>query len=372
VPGRSIATVLAPAERTLVTLELRPAVGADREAWSTFLAARPEGDVLQSWAWGEASAGEPGEHWARLVLSGPDGRIRAIAQVLDRRTSFGRTILYVPHGPVWEREAPDAAELLGRMLHGLRVHARSRKGVVLKLDPRASADATVNASLSRALLASGMRRPRHDLQAPTTRVIALEPGADPVAGWAKDARAELRRAEREGVTARVVRDLDAGALDAFAGLLEETSDRQAFRARSHSFLVALARSLSPNGDWFLALAEHEGRLLAGAVAPRTGDRGWYLYAASTRDPDLARKRGPYAVMGALLRAHRDAGTRSFDLWGVRERDDPTVNVAWEGFSLFKRRFGGMPVRHPGTFDLVIDPFWHTIRDVRERLMDLRR
>jgi hypothetical protein len=26
----------------------------------------------------------------------------------------------------------------------------------------------------------------------------------------------------------------------------------------------------------------------------------------------------------------------------------------------------MPVRHPGTFDLVVDRFWYTIRDVRER------
>jgi lipid II:glycine glycyltransferase (peptidoglycan interpeptide bridge formation enzyme) len=355
-----------------VALELRTAVEGDRDPWTAFLASRPEGDVLQSWAWGDASADEPDEHWERLVVSEGGGRIRAIAQVLDRRTAFGRTILYVPHGPVWEREASDSAEVLGRVLQGLRVHARSRKGVVLKLDPRASDDATVTASLSRSLIATGMRRPRHDLQAPTTRVIELEAAVDPVAGWAKDARAELRRAEREGVTTRVLREPDAGALDAFHELLAETSDRQAFRARSRAFLAALADELSATGDWFLALAEHEGQVLAGAVAPRTGDRGWYLYAASTRDPELARKRGPYAVMGALLRAHRDAGSRSFDLWGVRERDDPTVKVAWEGFSLFKRRFGGTPVRHPGTFDLVIDPLWHAIRDVRERLMDLRR
>jgi lipid II:glycine glycyltransferase (peptidoglycan interpeptide bridge formation enzyme) len=355
-----------------MALRLRPAGEADREAWSRFLASRPEGDLLQSWAWGEAGAGEPDERWTRLLLEADDGRVRGLAQVLDRRTSFGRTILYVPHGPVWEREAPDAAELLGRLLHGLRRHARSRKGVVLKLDPRASDDATVDAAIGRALRAAGLRRPRHDLQAPTTRVIELETDRDPVEGWAKDARAELRRADREGVTTRVLRSADDASLDAFHALLAETSDRQAFRARTRGFLGTLAVELSHDDDWFLALAEHEGRVLAGAVAPRTGDRAWYLYAASTRDPDLARMRGPYAVMGALTRAHRDAGTRSFDLWGVRERDDPTVKLAWEGFSLFKRRFGGTPVRHPGTFDVVIDPFWDTIRDVRERMVDLRR
>ena len=58
---------------------------------------------------------------------------------------------------------------------------------------------------------------------------------------------------------------------------------------------------------------------------------------------------------------------------MRERDDPAATMAWEGFSLFKRRFGGRPVRHPGTFDLVVDPFWHVLRDARERVLDrLRR
>ena len=106
--------------------------------------------------------------------------------------------------------------------------------------------------------------------------------------------------------------------------------------------------------------------------PRTGDRAWYLYAASTRDTELARKRGPYAVMAALFRAHAEAGTRTLDLWGVTEEADEPQDATWAGFSLFKRRFGGMPVRHPGTFDLVVDPFWNTIRDLRERLLDARR
>jgi peptidoglycan pentaglycine glycine transferase (the first glycine) len=171
--------------------------------------------------------------------------------------------------------------------------------------------------------------------------------------------------------ARVDREADPAALDAFHALLAATGERARFRVRSRDFLGALARPLAASGDWFLALAEHEGRVLAGAAAPRTGDRAFYLYAASTRDPELVAKRGPYAAMAALQRSLREAGTRTLDLWGVREMDDPSSDPAWEGFSLFKRRFGGTARRHPGTFDLVIDPRWNRIRDVRERLRDPR-
>ena len=352
-----------------MSLAVREAVPDDRGAWAAFVASRPEADVLQAWAWGEAGALEPGERWRRLMAVDGQGRTRGVAQVLARATSFGRTILYVPHGPLWDREALDAAEVLARLLVALRALSREQRGVVLKLDPRASEDATVTAGARRALRAAGARPARHDLQALTTRILPLAESEDPVAGWSKDARAELRRAEREGSTARVDRTGSAEALDAFHGLLVETSDRQGFRARSRRFLGELATHLAASEDWFLALAEHDGRLLAGAVAPRTGDRAFYLYAASTRDPELARRRGPYAAMAALLRAHRDAGTRSLDLWGVREVDDPDGEAAWEGFSLFKRRFGGVPVRHPGTYDLVVDPFWARLRDLRERVRD---
>ena len=77
-------------------------------------------------------------------------------------------------------------------------------------------------------------------------------------------------------------------------------------------------------------------------------------------------------MASLQRSLREAGTRTLDLWGVREPGDPTADQGWEGFSLFKRRFDGAPLRHPGTFDLVIDTRWNRLRDVHERLLDVRR
>lgn len=353
-----------------MSLLIREATPDDRADWTAFVGSRGEGDILQAWAWGSAGSAEPDENWSRLMVVDSAGHIRGVAQVLARSTSLGRTIQYVPHGPLWDREASDAAEILARLLIGLRTHGRKRRGVVLKLDPRASADASVTAAVARALTSGGAVPTRHDLQAPTTRIIDLDAGDDPVAGWSRDARAEARRADREGTTTIIDRTGDAGALDAFHGLLAQTSERQGFRIRSRDFLQRLAEPLAASGDWFLALASHEGTPLAGAIAPRTGDRAFYLYAASTRDRELARKRGPYAVMASLMRGHREAGTRSLDLWGVREPDDDSVDPSWEGFSLFKRRFNGTPLRHPGTFDLVLDPTWHRLRQLRERVRSM--
>lgn len=362
-----------------MSLAARRATADDRERWGAFIAQRPDADVLQSWAWGEAGSGEPGETWLRLLVEDETGAIRGVAQVLARTAFLGRRIMYVPHGPVWEREAADASEVLDALLAALRQLGRDMAGVVLKLDPRAVPGAHGADELAALLVSRGLRRARHDLQAATTRLVALEavPGArqdgEPWASaWSRDARAELRRARREGVQTSVSRGYPSADLEVFGELLSETSARAGFRVRSRSFLAALAAQLAADEGWFLALSRHEGRPLSGAIVARVGDRAFYLYAASTRDPELAARRGPYATMGGLMAALGEAGVRCLDLWGVREKDDPAGGLAeWEGFSLFKRRFGGQPLRHPGTFDMVLDPLWYRLRELRERLRESR-
>jgi len=351
---------------------VRRATDGTREAWDAFVAARPEADILQTWAWGEVMAGA-GERPARIVARGADGRLRGVAQALVRPTTAGRSVLYVPHGPVWEREAADGDDVLTALLRGLRTLGREERGIVVKLDPRG--DGATDADRQRILRVfgdTGLRPARHDLQAPTTRIVDLLDGADELRKtWDKDARNLFRRAAKEGVETEVQRHADAGCVAAFHELLEETAERKAFRSHEAAFLETLANALAPAGAWYLALARKEGRLVAGMVTLGVADRAFYLYGASSRAPELRNANGGYATMGTTMAALAADGIRTLDLWGVAEPDDDAP-AEWTGFSAFKRRFGGQPVRHLGTFDLVVDRLWYTIRDVRERLLSSDR
>jgi lipid II:glycine glycyltransferase (peptidoglycan interpeptide bridge formation enzyme) len=73
-------------------------------------------------------------------------------------------------------------------------------------------------------------------------------------------------------------------------------------------------------------------------------------------------------MAAMLKALQADGARSVDMWGVVEPDDADADPSWKGFSDFKRTFDGEPLRHPGLFDLVSDPFWYRLRQARERVL----
>jgi lipid II:glycine glycyltransferase (peptidoglycan interpeptide bridge formation enzyme) len=350
-------------------MEARLAGPGDRDSWDAFVAARPEADPLESWAWGEANA-TAGERPVRLVLESPGNAgtvLRGVAQLLVRPAGFGRAVGYVPHGPVWDRDAPDADAVLGALLDGLRTTARAERAIVVKLDPRAAAPPGPGDVADR-LAALGATTARHDLQARTTRLVDLLDGGDALmATWDKDARNLVRRSAREGVTTATDRAGDPAAIAAFHELLEATSSRAGFRIRTTTFLETLAGELTPGRGWYLTFASLGERPIAGAVALRVGDRAIYAYGASLREEGLKHANGAYAALAATMRELAADGVRTFDLWGVVEPGDPDADSGWAGFSGFKRQFGGVPIRHPGTFDLVVDPLWYRLRDLREGL-----
>jgi lipid II:glycine glycyltransferase (peptidoglycan interpeptide bridge formation enzyme) len=345
------------------------------------VAADPAGDPLQSWAWGETvSALDRRQRVARLLVEGPDGRIVGLAALLVRDAPFGRRVLYAPHGPLWDRTTPAGPAILEVLLAGIRALAVAERGIVVKLDPRAE-----GGPLGPAWHATpGLRRARHDLQARTTRVVTLaDGGAGLMASWHPKARRQVRRAGRGGVTIEIVRSAEPAAMAAFHGVYAATAQRARFRARSAAFLERLGHELAlrsaagrpgPRADdaplgCYLALAGRDGRVLAGICAPRVGDRAYCLYGGSVRGPGLQGAFAADAVLAGLMAALARDGVRTLDLWGVAEPGDPAADPAWRGFSRQKLRFGGMALRHPGTFDLVVAPAWYDLRELRERLGD---
>lgn len=349
---------------TSAPLRVDTASESDRPGWDAFVAARPEGDVLQLWAWGDVAA-ITGERPARIAARGPDGAIRGLAQALVRRTSFGRSILYVPHGPLWDRDSPEAPVVLAVLLGGLRELARSIGGIVVKVDPRSNGeDAT---TVARVMHAAGLRRARFDLQARLTQVATITSDADSrLQSWTSNARNLARRAAKEGTLVDVTRGVDRVAIEQFARLHARTASRAGFRAHSAAFLERLAGSLELPAGWYLATARAHGQPIAGMVVLRVADRAYYLYGALERDAP-PHSNGSYAAMAAIFDVLADDGVRTFDLWGVDDPEDPRADPGWAGFGAFKRHFGGADLRHPGTFDLVVDRAWWRLRDWRERV-----
>jgi lipid II:glycine glycyltransferase (peptidoglycan interpeptide bridge formation enzyme) len=207
-----------------------------------------------------------------------------------------------------------------------------------------------------------------DLQAPTTRIIDLLDGGEQLeASWHADARRLSKRAAREGTKVTVSREPVEADLSVLHALLTDVAGHADFRVRTLEFLQRLATEFAAHGGWYLGIARVDETPIATMAFPRLGDRAYYLYGALRRDERYKHNYGSHAVMAEMLRTLAADGCSSVDMWGVVEPDDPDADPAWKGFSDFKRTFGGIPLRHPGLYDLVTDPFWYRLRTAVSRI-----
>jgi peptidoglycan pentaglycine glycine transferase (the first glycine) len=338
-------------------MHVRPAVESDADAWQAVLASTPDGDFLHDWEWAAVAAfdGQP----QRRYLLEDDGAVVAIVGAQQRDLPAGRAFWYVPHGPVLDHRDPRAGQRLRALLIGLRIAARQHRAVAVKVEPRLPAgDPALAAYAGR-----GLRQLPETLQVGQTRIVELTDDETLMAGFDKDTRYSVRRAEREGVTVATVTDArDTAAIDALHALVGETQRRAGFPMPPLERYRVAWSALAGAGRASILEARREGELLASGMVVVEGDRSYYLFSGSRREERGEPKRfASYALQWAMMRHARERGVRWHDLWGIAPPDAGPEH-AWHGVGLFKKGFGGHEVRWAGSWDLVVDPSLYRLRE----------
>jgi lipid II:glycine glycyltransferase (peptidoglycan interpeptide bridge formation enzyme) len=302
-------------------------VGA--QAWDQLLLQQPEGNLLQSWHWGELQS-RFGWTVERLLVG--DGR-HGVCSMQRSATLFpGGATYYVPRGPA----VAETARL--PMLDVLERRARAGGGVVLRIEPNDRIGDEWPAIFEGRGLSSG--RP---VQPQATQLLRIDLEPDALkAGFKPKTRYNLNLAERKGVTVVASRDVTS-----FARLAADTARRQGIHLPDARYYRA---ALDVFGDEVrLYLAQHDGDVLAGIMVFRFGTTAHYLFGGST---DHKRELMPnYLLHWRAMIDFRALGCDTYDWWGVPE--EPAPDHPWFGLYRFKTGFGGETVRYIGLYERVL-------------------
>lgn len=337
-------------------------VEAGAAEWAGLLAGRPEAHLLQSSQWGEFKS-RFGWRPQRLALCGPAG-LAAGAQILWR-SQWGLKIAYVPRGPLWA-EDERANELL---LAALERVARRQRAVFLRLEPNDLDDGGFDQRRSALLLAG--YEPAAPLQPAASILLDLTPEPDALfAAFSKGHRADIRRAERNGVTVRAgTSDDDLGR---FYAIMEATSARAQFAIHSRDYYAGAWELFGgrepgqPTSAARLLLAELAGETVAAFLVFGLGREAQYMYSGAT---EAGLKSGAnHALQWAALQWARERGCARYDFWGVpaafaeleaaagdeeRARLEAAAQASGlAGVYRFKKGFGGAVVSYAPAYDRV--------------------
>lgn len=331
--------------------------------WDQFVADHPQASILQTTPWGKLKAAFGWED-RRVALPGDEEPIRAGAQVLYRRLPALGRLAYLPHGPLVDWEDQDA---IASLMEPLEEAARSMGAIVLTIEPNLPDEPRYREALTAAGLvpsALGSVQPR--------RTILVDLSEDEEAimmAMKSKTRYNIRLAGRRGVTVRAATEED---LPTFNRLMSVTAQRNEFGVHSPAYYERAFRLFEPRGWARLLLAEVEGDAVAALMAFALGDRAWYFYGASS---NAHREKMPtYALQWAAMRWARARGCATYDLWGIPDEDEETLEEEFTersdglwGVYRFKRGFGGDVVRSVGAWDLALRPLPYRLYTLAARL-----
>lgn len=324
----------------------------DATAWDALVAAHRHNHLLQSWAWGELK-GRFGWQPQRIAVT--NGQAVAAAQLLIRPL-YGLAVAYVPRGPLFSGDPVlDAA-----LLQTLRRIARRRRAAFLRLEPNVLAD-DPHANALHSFLQIKRFTISEPLQPRSSIHLDLQPAPEALfAGFTKGHRADVRRAERNGVTVRV--GTHAADLDTFYTIMKATGARQQFSIHACEYYATAWRLFGAAAR--LLIAEHEGRAVAAFLVFGWGDAGQYMYSGST---DAGLKLGAnHLLQWHAIQWVRERGCTTYDLWGIpdafgqlagRSGAEAQLEAAAREHALygvyrFKKGWGGRVVRYLPAYDHV--------------------
>lgn len=320
----------------------------DFETWKKFISGQVNAHVLQTAEWGELKA-DFGWDVARLI-SGAAG-----VQILFRKLPLGFTVAYLPKPVVSGQYSVISEELWAE----IDVVCRKKRAIFLKIEPDTWEDqpSTFNPRTPHIALRTSL----YNIQPPRTIVISIEGSEEDILARMKQkCRYNVRLAEKKGVTIRAWDDLDG-----FHRLMQVTGGRDGFGVHSLEYYRKAYALFHPVGLAELLVAEFEGKPLAALMVFAVGTRSWYLYGASN---DEERNRMPtYLLQWEAIRWARAHGCTEYDLWGVPDADEATLEAEFEtrhdglwGVYRFKRGFGGQVKRAAQALDKVYMPLLYKL------------
>lgn len=298
-------------------------------------------------------SGQAGHQWSALAL---------------HETGAAHTHrLYAPYGPSFADEAD-----LGEALSEIEKTAKEAGDVFVRIEPvGVSVEAEKNAASI--LRARGYTKVEH-IQPEDTLIADVSGGAEAIL---KNMKGNNRRAynQAEKRDIRVRASSEPADIHHLTELMARVSERNEVQLREAEYITAQAKSLLPQGAGRIYLAstctspegeEIEETVVSAALAYVNDDTVYYAHAGS----DYSwRKANPNIVL--LTQMMIDAaneGRQYFDFYGIAPENAPD-NHPWQGFSRFKKSFGGERRTYLGTWEKPVRRAHYMAYNLGRKILD---
>lgn len=170
-------------------------------------------------------------------------------------------------------------------------------------------------------------------------------------------RYNIKQAQKRSVAIKESTDIEE-----FIKLWQKSARRRGMFLPQKKEIRALYRAFGKSAHLLLAnhfdITLYRSEPLGGVLLVRTPEVGYYMYAASTKEGN--KLFAPTLLAWEAIKLAKEKGCRVFDFEGIYDERYPETKT-WQGFTRFKKGFGGKTVTYPRTLVKYYNPIIRLFR-----------
>ncbi len=341
----------------------------ERDYWDSEISKFEGVHPLNAFGWGKVRAIDG---WTPTYLMAKNGDlVTGAVMILTKPIPFtGFSIMYSPRGPLLN---PSDEETLKALLESIRIKARKKHAIFLRIDPNITEETILKNGDS--FVEQGFihlehrwtfwNTPRDVYRIDLTKV---ETEDELFKTLDRQARKAVRKSEKQGVSVRHATSLDE--LGIFYKFFKEFTIDKGFMSRSYEYQESLWKEYVERGDGKLFLAVHDNQIVGGLICLVFGEKCLAMHMGTPYKYQHLRSNDAYVWEG--IRWAKEKGCQWFSFRGVGTT--PTQEK-------FKRKFGPEVVSLTGYYDFIFHPIlyrffymaefeilprvWHTLMYIRK-------
>jgi peptidoglycan pentaglycine glycine transferase (the first glycine) len=295
----------------------------------------------------------------RRVTISRDEKVVLYAQLIAYPLLRGKTYLYAPYGPVLTDSTPELIAFLKKELTRI---AKEEHAAFVRLDftPTLESPPTLSPA-PRHTYHSGYFQPRAEWYLPLS-----DSEEDLIAHMHEKNRYSVRQSLKRGVECEIVTENFTEYFDTFYSLMADTAARNGFSLHEREYYEHIFSTLTKDHG-YLSVARYAGAILVVDLIVYSGGIANYVFSGSSNDHRTLLP--SYAALWCAIAHAKSIGCTDFNFGGIDSPEHP--HKSWVGLTKYKMRFGGHSVIHSNFHDVIVEPLWYHLYNLRKLLKSLR-
>jgi len=291
-----------------------------------------------------------------------DSKALSFFQVIKYPIPFGKSYLYVPHGPVTSDVSTE--DLLKFFKSKMAEVADQEQAVFLRFDFYPSDNQKIIEKFFKKAPYYSYRSAF--FQSKFDWALNIEKSEEEIlAGMHQKTRYNIRLAEKKNVNVKMVSGEDLmNYFESFYALLKETGERGKFALHPKAYYESIFKKGFQNKDIVLFVAKYNDEILATHLVIFYGDTAFYPFGGSSRSNKNLM--APYLVHWRAMQEAKKRNCKWYN-FGAIDVGEKVKHDNWDGISSFKQKFGGQLLEFGDFYDQTFDPFLYTLYNLRKRI-----